>query len=58
MAATLASPRGTRKYIISTLEARLVRMEKAVADIAGRLEEEIPKNDALKAILEELKGDF
>ncbi|KAA8538740.1 hypothetical protein F0562_028365 [Nyssa sinensis] len=48
--------RSKSKDVAASMEARLERMERAVADIAMQLEDEIPSSATLEAAMEDLRG--
>ena len=50
--------RDKSKDVVSSMEARVVRMETAVADIAMRLEEDVPSQATLEGMVEDLKGEM
>ncbi|KAA8526444.1 hypothetical protein F0562_008353 [Nyssa sinensis] len=48
--------RSKSKDVATSMEARLERMERAVADIGMQLEDEIPSSATLEAAVEDLRG--
>ncbi|KAA8537216.1 hypothetical protein F0562_029694 [Nyssa sinensis] len=49
--------RSKSKDMVASMEARLERMEWAVADIGMQLEDEIPSSATLEAAVEDLRGE-
>ncbi|KAA8544531.1 hypothetical protein F0562_022543 [Nyssa sinensis] len=49
--------RSKSKDVAASMEARLERMERAVADIGMQLEDEIPSSATLEAAVEDLRGE-
>ncbi|KAA8545109.1 hypothetical protein F0562_019893 [Nyssa sinensis] len=49
--------RSKSKDVAASMEVRLERMERAVADIGMQLEDEIPSSATLEAAVEDLRGE-